>query len=77
MFLPCVGDSSSSKMTSVTSSAAMPFAQLLDLALAEVRRRVGAVELLRERADDLGAGGVGEPLQLVQVLVEVMLASTA
>jgi hypothetical protein len=31
---------------------------------------VRAVELLRELADDDGAGRVGEPLQLAQVLVE-------
>ena len=28
------------------------------------------VELLRELADDFGAGGIGEPLQLTQVLLE-------
>jgi hypothetical protein len=48
-------------------------AQLLDLALAEVRTGVGAVELLRQAIDHLGAGRVGEPLQLVEMLVHVVL----
>jgi len=33
---------------------------------------VRAVELLGEPADDDGARGVGEPLQLLQVLVDVV-----
>ena len=44
--------------------------QLLDLALAEVGAGVRPVELLRDLADDDRAGGVGEPLELLEVLVE-------
>ena len=72
MFFPCVGDSSSSKMTSVVSVGGNAIAQLVDLALPQVRRGVRAIELLRQRAHDLGAGSVRQPLQLEQVLVHVM-----
>jgi hypothetical protein len=48
-------------------------AKLVDFSLPQVRGRVGSVELLRQRADDLRAGRVGQALQFEQVLVEVML----
>jgi hypothetical protein len=47
-------------------------AELVDLALADVRRGVWAVELLRQRPDDDGARGVGEPLELIEVLGDVV-----
>ena len=37
-------------------------AQLFDLPLAEIRRRVRSVDLLRQRPDDRRAGRVGETL---------------
>jgi len=51
--------------------------ELLDLPLAEIGRRVRPVELLRERADDLGARRVGEALELEQVLIEMVLRARA
>ena len=69
MFLPWLGDSSSSKMTSVASSSCARVAELLELARAEVRAGVRAVDLLRHLADDDRAGGVGELGELAEVLV--------
>jgi hypothetical protein len=36
-----------------------------------------AVQLLRQLADDGRAGGIGEPLELAQVLVEQMLRAAS
>jgi hypothetical protein len=47
-------------------------AQLVELPLAEVRGRMGAVELLRERAHDVGAGRVGQARELLEVLLDVV-----
>ena len=44
------------------------FAQLVDLALSQIGRRVGLVDLLRHFADDDSAGGVDEPLELLEML---------
>jgi hypothetical protein len=47
-------------------------AQFLDLPLAEVRGRVGTIDLLCERADDSSARRIREPLQLGEVFLELM-----
>ena len=47
-------------------------AQLLDLALPQVRRRIGLVDLLRHVADDVSAGGVDETLQLLEMLPDLV-----
>ena len=70
MFLPWLGESSSSKMTSVASFSAREIAQLVDLALAEVGARMRAVDLLHHLADDDRAGRVRELGELAQVLVD-------
>ena len=70
MFLPCVGDSSSSNRTSDASVSLDALAQLVDLALAEVRAGMRAVDLLRELADDGRACGVRELRQLAQMVVD-------
>ena len=70
MFLPCVGESSSSNRTSDASVSVDALPQLLDLALAEVRAGMRSVDLLREFADDRRARGVGELGQLSQVVVD-------
>jgi hypothetical protein len=44
-------------------------AELLDLSLAEVGRRIRTVELLRESADDFAARCVHELIELLEVLV--------
>src|SRR5690606_29856532 len=51
--------------------------ELVDLAAPDVGRGIGAVELLRERADDDGTGGVGEAGELLEVLSDVMAGVAA
>jgi hypothetical protein len=46
--------------------------QLVDLPLPEVRRGVRAVELLGQLADDERPGRVGQPPELLEVLVELV-----
>ena len=72
MFFPCVGESSSSKMTSVAATSATRWSKLLQLSLAEVRRRARPVEQLRDFSDDLRAGGVREPRQLFEMFGEMV-----
>lgn len=48
--------------------AANELGELVNLAAAEICRRMRAVELLRELADNCRAGGVGEEGQLAEVL---------
>ena len=46
--------------------------ELVDLALAEIRRRVGSIDLLRETADDDRTSRVRQFLELVEMVVDVM-----
>ena len=50
-------------------------AQLLHLARAEERRRVGGVATLHDARDDVGAGGVDEQRQLVELVIELLLGA--
>jgi hypothetical protein len=52
-------------------------AQLVELALAEVGGRVRAVELLGERAHDVGAGGVRQAGELLEVLLDAVAVGGA
>jgi len=45
-------------------------AQLLELSLPQVRRRARPIDELRNLTDDLGASGVRQARQLLQVLRE-------
>ena len=48
------------------------FAQLIDLSLPQIRRRIRLVDLLGHFADDDSAGGVDEPLELLEMLPYVV-----
>ena len=58
-------------MTSVASGCGDLAGDLLDLAFADQRGGIGRGDLLRDAADDFGAGGVHQPGQLFQVLGDV------
>jgi hypothetical protein len=51
--------------------------ELVDFALAEVGRGIGAVELLRQLADDDCTGGIRQPGELFEVLVDLMAVDRA
>jgi hypothetical protein len=51
--------------------------ELLDLAAAEVRRRVRPIELLRQCADDDRTGRIGQTRELFEMLVGVMACRAA
>ncbi len=74
-FAPWVGVSSSSKMTSVAFKSAHGLAHFLDLALADQESRCGRLDLLGDAPDDLGAGGVDQSGQFIEMLVHELRTS--
>jgi len=57
-------------MTSVPPSA-VTRSDLFDLAFSDQRGRIGSCDLLGDLPHDLGPGGVGEPGQFTQMLVNL------
>ena len=68
---PWTGLSSSSKMTSVAPASATARRHFLDLAFADERGRIGRRDLLRDAPHDLGAGGVHQAGELLEMLGHV------